>query len=78
MPVITQPGADGIYAVGAGAPADKIEVTPAMVVAGVAALVNFEGEVSRAFLAKEVFQAMAAVAHTETNRWKELNPSKSD
>jgi hypothetical protein len=41
MPVIPSPSADGIDTVGAGAPADEIEIMPAMINDGVIELRNF-------------------------------------
>lgn len=40
--------------------ADKVEVTPEMISAGVAILYELEGETSKATLAREVFRAMEA------------------
>ena len=54
---------------------DEIEITPEMVEAGEAALAEWEEEVSRSTLAKEVFWAMEKMRRLCDLRQKDKSPS---
>lgn len=54
-----------------GEPSHLCDVTPAMVEAGVAVLVDLQGEVSRVYLVKEVYLAMRqACSHASSPQSK--------